>query len=261
MKKQLQAHFSHSFRGDIWQQSLSGHWLLITLRDTEQMQVSFSMLDLRDGSLLFEEMTFDENWWIDACHFFGETIVFQVYEDSQDIEQKTYFALNIHEHEVLWSLDKVVTTGRHGHYLQLKSLEEDVLFFLDIRNGETFSEAPENYADQPIAETLRHPLLYTEESPFFETIRAFGVQKFGKELTKGCHYLEQNGLVLMAYQYETAAGLTQELVVLDPASKPLLQRVLHRGNRGLASEAFFIACEKLIFVEGKNTLNGFKTEN
>lgn len=226
------------------------------------MQVVFSMLDLRDGSLLFEEMTFDESWWVDAYHFFEDTIVFQVYEDSNDIEQKTYFALNIHDHEIIWSLDKVVATGRFGHYLQLKSLEAgDVLFFLDVRNGETFSSAPENINDQLVSKSLKHPLLYTEESPFFETIRAFGTKKLGKELVKGCHYLEHSELVIMAYQHEAPEAVAQELVVLDQTSTILLERVLHHGDGGLVSDAFFIAHEQLIFVEGKNTLNGFRIEN
>jgi len=262
VSKKLQLHFSHAFQGDIWQQSLSGPCLLITSRDHEALQVSFSLLHLPDGQFWFEGMTFDEPWWIDVYHFYDQTIVFQVYEDSNDIEQKSYLAIDIHDHEVIWTMDKVAATGRHGHYLQLKSLEAgDVLFYLDVRSGETFTSMPENNSDEAISEGLRHPLLYTEESPFFDTIKAFGSKKLGKDIVGACNYLEHNQLVFLAYHYPKADLQVNELVVLNHASKPILQRVLHEGNSGLVADAFFIAHEQLIFVEGKNTLNSYIINN
>ena len=258
----MQNHFSQVFQGDIWQQSLSGDQLLLTIRDQEQLKVSFSLLDLGSGELLFDGLSFEEEWWISPYHFFENTIVFQVYEDSQDMDRKHYFAMNVAAQEIIWELDKVQATGRQGHFIQLKSVEAgEVLFYLDIRSGETFSSPPENYSDQTISDPARHPLHYVEEGDHFDTIKAFGMRKLGKTLVGACDYLDYEGLIFLAYHYRQEAGLTNELVVLDPEKGTLMQKILCEGSKGLTSGAFFIVHEQLIFVEGKNTLNSFIIQN
>lgn len=262
VSKKLQNHFSQVFQGDIWQQSLSGNHLLLTIRDQEQLKVSFSLVELSTGDLLFEGLSFEEDWWISTYHFFENTIVFQVYEDSQDMDRKHYFALDIETKEIIWELDKVQATGRHGYFLQLKSMEAgEVLFYLDIRSGETFSNQPEIYSTETISDPGRHPLHYVEEGDYFDTMSAFGTRKLGKTLVGACDYLEYQGLIFLAFHYQDGKGLTNELVVLDPEKGILLQQTLCEGLAGLTSGAFFIVHEQLIFVEGKNTLNSFRIQN
>ena len=66
---------------------------------------------------------------------------------------------------------------------------------------------------------------------------------------------------MLAYQYKAGDDSIHELVVLNPEAIPLLKQQLYEGDEGLVTDAFFIAHEQLIFVEGKNTLNSFIIEN
>ena len=258
----MQLHFSQVFQGDIWHQSLSGDRLLLTIRDQEQLKVSFTLLDLRTGKRLFEALSFEEEWWISTYHFFENTVVFQVYEDSQDMDRKHYFALDISSQEVIWEMDQVQATGRHGDLIQLKSLEAgEVLFYLDIRTGETFGNWPENYSEPIISDSPQHPLHYVEEGDHFDTIKAFGSRKLGKILVGACDYLEYRQLVFLAYHTREEAGMSNELVVINPEKGMLLNKTLCQNMKGLTSGAFFIVQEQLIFVEGKNTLNSYIINN
>jgi len=146
--------------------------------------------------------------------------------------------------------------------VQLKSLEAgDVLFYLDIRNGETFASMPENYWVQAISDPVIYPLHYKEEGDHFDTISAFGNRKLGKQLKGACDYLEHAGLVFLTYHYPDQTGFTNELVIYDPKTGPLFEKMLNKGADGLASGTFFIVHEQLIFVEGKNRLYSYLIKN
>lgn len=258
MSKKLHLHFSKSFSANIWEQSLSEDRILFTLRDQEKMQVSFSLMDLSDGSLIFEDISFEENWWVSAYHFFGNVIVFQFFEDTQNIESKSYFALDINSHEAIWSLEEVMAVGRSGDFIQLRTTGADEgVFWIDIRSGETHESKPDDYIPNGTSYEQQFPLHYTEESPHFGTLRAFLKQKISVEAKGAFDYLERDGLIMMAWHEAGAEGLEHGLLVLTEEGELLLRQPLDTKLKGLVSGAFFIAGEQLIFVEGRNTLKSY----
>ena len=256
--EQLKLHFSKSFEADVWDQNLSSGRLLLSLRDTERMEASFSLLDLKTGTFEFEGLTFEENWWVSVYHFFEETVVFQVFEDTQDIESKSYFALDLTSQEAIWSLDGVITLGRQGDFLQMKTPEEGVApFWLDIRSGETIEFLPKEYLTEDIQNGERSPLHYTEEGPYFATIQTFLKDKLGVEALKACDYLEYKSNAFIGYHIQGKGGLEHFVLVLTERGEVLLHEKREEGLKGLISGAFFIAGEQLIFVSGRKTLNSY----
>lgn len=258
MVKKLKPHFSKPLEADIWEQSLWQNKLLLTTRDTEAMHVAFSLIDLTDGSFVFEGLAFEENWWVSVYHFFEEVAVFQVYEDTQDIEAKSYFALDLNSQEAIWSLDGVAAMGRQGHFLQMRSLsDETVPFWLDIRSGEVLDELPKEYATPDIPYLEKSPLHYTEEGPHFGTVQAFLKKQLGIEIVKACDYLEHKGYAFIAYHIQSDGGLEHFLLVVTQEGEVVLDQKRDEALKGLVSGAFFIAGEQLIFVEGRKTLKSY----
>ena len=258
LSQKLNFHFSKSFQADVWQQSLDQGQLLLTIRDAEKLEVSFSLLNLIDGTLVFEGLQFEEAWWISAYHFFDGVVVFQVYEDSQDIEAKSYFAFDLASQEAIWVMDKVQAVGRQGQFLQLRSDEAgDALFWINIQTGETYGERPEEYSSEDILQSTRFPLHYTEELSHFNTVQAFLRKQFDIQIDEACDYLEYGDLIFIAYHQRESNNLSHHLLVLDQEGNQVHQQLLDEGLQGLVSGAFFIAGEQLIFVEGRRTLKSY----
>lgn len=256
--KKLQLHFSKAFDADIWEQSLSGNKLLITTRDSASMQVAFSLLNLADGSFVFEDIAFEESWWLSVYHFFGGVAVFQVYEDTQDIEARSYFALDLNSQEAIWSIEDVAAIGRKDDYLQMRPDDtESTPFWLDIRSGEAFDEFPQEYVPSYICETAMSPLHYTETGAYFETVQRFFKEQLGIVMVSACDYLEYAEHAFVAYHGQAADELEHFMLVLNKAGEVVFHQKRDWGLKGLVSGTFFIVGEQLIFVEGKRTLNSY----
>ncbi len=258
MVKKLELHFSKPFEADIWEQSISGNSLLLTTRDAEAMNVSFSLVDLSDGRLVFEGLAFEEDWWVSVYHYFGEVALFQVYEDTQDIEARNYFAMDLKSQEAIWSLDAVKGLGRQGHFVQMKPREEESeSFWVDIRSGEVHDNLPEEIVGNDISFQTRYPLHYTEEGTYFQTVRQFLAKRHGIEIVKACDYLEYKDYAFIAYHQQAGESLEHFLSVISPQGELILHQKRDSGLKGLVSGAFFIAEEQLIFVEGRKTLKSY----
>ncbi|MCE7991453.1 MAG: DUF4905 domain-containing protein [Roseivirga sp.] len=258
MEKKLKLHFSKPFDADIWEQSICNHQLLLTTRDSQQMSVSFSLANLTDGSFVFEQLAFEENWWVSVYHFFNEVAVFQVFEDTQDIEARSYFALDLRSQEALWSLDAVAAMSRQGYFIQVRAItDESEPFWIDIRSGETLDSPSEEIMAGDISYAARYPLHYTEEGEHFQTVKLFLSDKYGIEAIKACDYLEYGSLAIIAYHSMSAQELEHFLLVLTKEGEALLHEKLDSGLKGLISGAFFIAEEQLIFVQGRKTLKSY----
>lgn len=258
MVKKFKLHFSKPFEADIWEQSIYGDQLLLTTRDAEKMGVSFSLVNLSDGSFVFEGLAFEENWWVSVYHFFGEVAVFQVYEDTQNIEVKNYFALDLRSQEALWSLDAVAAMGRQGCFLQMRALDEATEpFWVDIRSGDVLETLPQEYLPEDIPHLAKSPLHYTEEGDYFKTVKQFLNTRHGIDIVKACDYLEYGDYAFMAYHSSQDQGLEHFLLVLTKEGKVVLHQKRDTELKGLVSGAFFIAEEQLIFVEGRKTLKSY----
>lgn len=258
MVKKLKLHFSKPFEADIWEQSIYGDKLLLTTRDAGKMGVSFSLINLTDGSFVFEDLAFEENWWVSVYHFFDQVAVFQVYEDTQNIEVKNYFALDLKSQEALWSLDAVAAMGRQEHFLQMRALDQETEpFWIDIRSGDVLETLPEEYVPADIPYSVKFPLHYTEEGDYFETVKQFLNERHGIGIVKACDYLEHGDYAFIAYHSGADQGLEHFLLVMTREGEIVLHQKRDTELKGLVSGAFFIAEEQLIFVEGRKTLKSY----
>lgn len=258
MVKKLELHFSRPFEADIWEQSISDSRLLLTMRDAQSLNVSFSLMNLTDGSFIFEDLTFEEDWWVSVYHFFSDVALFQVYEDTQDIEARSYFALDLNSQEAIWSLDSVIALGRQGDFVQMRSREDESdPFWIDIRSGEVLNSFPEEIVVGDISYQVKSPLHYTEEGAHFQTVKQFLAQRHGIEIVKACDYLEYRNHAFIAYHKQAGESLEHFLSVISPGGELILHQKRDSDLKGLISGAFFIAEEQLIFVEGRKTLKSY----
>jgi hypothetical protein len=114
--------FSRIFEGKIWKtiSNASGKYLAIEVRDESKHQVSFFILNTYERTWLWDEITFEEQWWINLQSFSEQTLQFVYYEDGQSPEQKQHLTLDIHsqvvKEEVITEVDSTIQPP--AHYLE-----------------------------------------------------------------------------------------------------------------------------------------------
>lgn len=254
MSKQLQHDFSQDFNADIWEVLSYGNQLLITTRDSEALTVSFSLFDLGTKSFLWKDISFDESWWISVYHFTEGVIIFQTYDDTQNIEARSIFGFDTIHLEAIWSVDEVKLFNVSSGLLTLASINDpEAQFRIDIRTGMEFDQEEEiSVEDKGLYTT--YPLHYEPESPHFETVSRYLKERLDVVLEGSCDYLEWEGHFAVSVNTRENTGYNLDLFVFSLEGELLLHQSLEKGLKGLATGTFFIVNQALIFVEGKRNL-------
>lgn len=255
MSKQLRLDFSHGFDADIWEVLSFGNRLLITTRDSEALAVRFSLLDLDRGEFVWKDISFDESWWISVYHFAGDFIVFQTYDDTQNIEARSVFGFDTTSMEATWAVENVKLFNVQSGLLQLAAISDPAYQFkIDIRTGAETNE-PSNSSEVMVSTVTSYPTHYEPESPHFATVTKFLKEKQSVELIGSCDYLEWDEYFAVAANTKEDTGYTLDLFVFTLSGELLMHQLLEKGLKGLATGTFFIVNQGLIFVEGKRNLN------
>lgn len=242
---------SIEFDAPIWELNSKNDLVLITSRDSESLQTNFSLYDLGDQQFIFESIGFEEAWWISAFLFNGEQIVFQTYEDTQDIEQRSVFCYDIAQEEVIWSIEGVKLQQVNDQTLLCISNDSTVgSFYIDVRSGsEVNAQEDESSLDGTI-----YPISYEEESEHYQMLQKFIERNGLRGITGNIEYLEWENLILIAANFLNADNYLLNLFVYDSEGELLRQFELEKEMKGLALGTFFMVGRALIFVEEKRKL-------
>lgn len=255
MPKQLHLQFSEVFPTDIWETALSNDRLLISNRNGDAMEATFSLFNLDSHKFEWKALGFDENWWVTAYAFVDDIIVFQIFNDSQNIEERSVFGFDVNTQEAIWSVDNVNVRGVNGYLLSLKSEgEETEIFSIDVRNGNEVSEPREDFSAKFMSGNLILPFHYTGDSDHFATVVRFLKEFAGLDLIGACDYLEYEGLIFISAHEKLEQNLTNRLYVFNSNGEIVLTEVLAQHSKGLASDTFYIVNEQLIFVKEKREI-------
>ncbi len=225
-------------------------YLLVNTRDNGKLDSHFSLINLQRLEMLWEGLQFEDDWWVSAYHLYGEMAVFQKFEDTQNIEDRSVFGFNLLNQESIWSMEHVYLTGANGSQLFIKS-EQDLPLIFNIQTQEWDEH---QLTIEQESSHITYPVHYDTDNQHFETLAKFLKKKVNVELAGSCDYIEEEGVIFIAANHVNDGLKTLSLYVFDEAGNLLLQESLVSGVKGLVSGAFFIARKALIFVTGKNEL-------
>jgi hypothetical protein len=258
LPKQLNLQFSETLPGDIWQTSLSNNKLLIGCREEGGMNTTFSLYDLEKNAFQWKAISFEESWWISIYSFVESTIIFQVFNDSQNIESRTLFGFDIVKLEAIWSIEEVIAIGLSGDILKLKmNNEEESVFLIDINSGEQVESDDTEKLSESRSASMVLPFHYAEESPYFQTVKHFLKEFASLDLVGACDYLEHNNLIIISAHQKVEQNLSNALYVFNSSGNLLMTEILAAHSKGLASDTFYIVNEELIFVKEKREIKGY----
>ena len=184
-----------------------------------------------------------------------EMVVFQKFEDSQNIDDRSVFGFDIQLKDSVWSMENVKLTGARGNQLFLVWENDDQLIF-NIQTQEWDLEPIEHSE----VDSIKFPVHYEEDNRHFDTLARFLKSKVSIDLKGSCDYLESNGLIIMAANHVIDGRKSLTLYVFSESGELLLENELEHQMKGLVSGAFFIVKDALIFVTGKNELKIYRID-
>lgn len=249
MPSVLNLKFSYRFSSPIWESKASENYLLINNRNSDSFESSFSLIDLNETQLMWEGLRFEEEWWVSVYHMTDQVIVFQQFEDTQDIDNRSVFGFDPLTQESIWSMENVHLTGASGDQLFLNWGEEQPLIF-NILSKDWDAKRKQSETENG----MEYPVHYEKDNEHFDTVARFLKAKQQIELVGSCDYLESHGLIFIAANHVIDGKKSLSLYVFDESGRLQLEESVESGAKGLVSGAFFIAKEALIFVTGKNEL-------
>lgn len=248
MSADLNVKFSQQFTSPIWEVKATENYLLVNTRDEEELSSDFALIDLKQPQLIWEGLAFEDAWWVSAYHLTDEQIVFQKFEDSQNIEDRSVFGFDLSTQEIPWSLEKVLLVGADGNQIQIRNEEDSTLIF-DMRE-QAWVESHEDI--EPL--DIEYPYHYEAEMGHFETLAKFLKMKAQIDLEGSCDYLEYGNKILISANHVIAGRKALSLYIFDLAGQLLYKELLDEQASGLISGSFFIVKGAVIFVSRKKEL-------
>jgi hypothetical protein len=249
------------------------NYLLIELRDIEAHQVSFAGIDLKDGHLLWNDLKFEESWWLNMVAVYQGCILFKIHDDDQSHQSSTYFLYNPKVRQIVWESPdfnflRVINKGFIGIREQENS---NILILLNHENGnetilneENEDHSYKNSFNKPSEnKKLRSPFHYLEDSEYFEIIKKFLNKNHNILPLKGVDYLElQKSIIISYYIYQRnpekkAPFLENYLLVIDRYGNKLLQEKIDEKLTGIGLETFFVIDDQLIFTSFKRNIKSY----
>lgn len=252
--RKLNVNFSHSFNGKVW--NIISHQdrnlLLIEVRDTEKFTVSFSILDVLAGRLIMEDRRFDEPWWIGVSWFGEDMIIFHTWPSQDNPDFRDYFAFDIVNDKILWTLNDASIFDMDLRYIQVLHRSEGEVRLYDRLSGKEAREAePENHLVGKENNLVKKAFHYGEGSDHFSTVRAFLKKVTARDAVKGVDYYENAEVIIISCYFLNDNQFDNHLFVFDHEGDVLLDTVLDKELNGISTDTFFIYGNNLIFVEQK----------
>lgn len=233
-------------------------YLVLEIRNEDKHQVSFAVVALESDELIWKEVIFEEPWWIGATATDGGIVVFHIYQDSQNPQNKNYFAVDVASQRQIWHSDTFQVMGIEGNDLlgfeKQKDSREYKLISIKDKKEIPLSKADIERLLPGENKNLRYPFHYIETQPHFETVKQFIIQYTNTKPVQGCEYLEYKNLILISYYIQESSALANYLLVIDMEGQLYLQEALDKRLSQIGLGTFFIANDKLVLIKEKNQL-------
>jgi hypothetical protein len=274
-EKQLRPVWSFDAGALIWRIFFTSNHLIIgETRNQEEKTTRFFCLDIQSGKPLWQNIGFDEPWWIGIEAIHEKWLVLHGYVRPDMPEHRGMRVVDIDSGEFLWRNDNLSYWFIHDNRLFAHKyvFEKHICSELEIKTGTVLNEQSENLdllrdlRQQALQkESERHqdvmfPEVYDahEAEPHLSAI----IQRItGNNALEGwIEYLEHNGRIIVSYYLQKkdksdAALLNNFLAVYDGKSeKTIFNEIIAEEVRTPSPDSFFVKDDLLLFIKHQTTL-------
>jgi hypothetical protein len=251
--------FSYRFQGVVWNTLADpkNDRLFLEVRNVQEKKVSFSALNLRNNQWLWQDVAFEEPWWVSLAGVGGEILLFTVYTDTNNPDKKSLIAYDVLKNRVAWWYNGFSLSSVNALYVKgvdLKFPAKETI--LDLSTGQPIPDIDFDLADSQNFPVIR-PFQYEEGTAHFNTVKDFLQSRLGIIPVASIEYLEFESLIIVSV-FLNEQGLANYLYAFDTSGQMLVKEMLGEGLKGVGLDTFFIFSGHLIFVKNKNELISYK---
>jgi hypothetical protein len=259
LASRLDFNFSRNFPGTVWN-SLSvpdTDLLVIEVRNEDQREASFSVLNVKENRFEWEHKVFEETWWIGLTAASPDVLLLHLYQSMDNPDKKGLLAWHIHDQKLLWRLDDFTFNYLDDSYLYGSFTKDgSVIQAIDLYTGEIKENVrPTSVLKENIL--LQMPFQYVDGNVHFETVKSFLTSRLGVLPIMGVEYLEYAHLIFISY-HVFEESLANYLVVFTDEGELVIQEKLDDQIKGLGLDTFFIGSGSLFFVRNKSELISYR---
>jgi hypothetical protein len=227
--------------------------LLLEIRSPTEKKVTFSAVDVKKGEFLWRNVQFDEPWWISLNGAVSGTALFTIYTETNNPDSKGIFGYDIANQKIKWwnndfSLIKIGDRSVAGMTSKYGVKE----ITIDVATGVATNDELVELHD-----AVLRPFQYTEDLPYFSTVKTFLSSRFNLTPVAALEYLEYESLILISF-YSGEQELVNELLILSEEGKMLFREKIDEHLKGIGLDTFFIYGGCVFFAKNKRELFSYK---
>lgn len=261
--------WSYSVPHTLWRLMFSDNELIIgENRDTEKKSVTFFCLNATDGTVVWKEKQFSEQWWIGLEGISGDRLFLHGFQKPDMPEHKGIICVDARTGSELWrNADSALLTTRSTYVYSYRDLFEwRVYYEIDETTGVFIREMDElpDGVDRNVTLEKTDFLFPQQLEPANE--RLWGllpriVQRNDANI-RSAEYIETNNRVLInIYSIHPKPGengqenLTNTLYIVEAASgKKLFSDVLNKETPYPVPDSFFVDHDTLYYIKERKTV-------
>ena len=252
---------NHIFSGKIWNTTFSGEYIALEIRDELSRQVSFSVIDLLNEKVLWENVRPEKSWWLGLVGIFEEYLILHKYSSQQKPEPEGILMLDIQTGEVVLRLDSWAFFGFKENTLTVYQVENNFPIYKNIDLGNKIDKATQS-PNHSVAKSLSHQITqsaihYFEDSPHFPIIFKFLYRLLGIEAQKAVDYLEISNKIIISYYIYREKSFQNYLLVTNREREILLNDLIAE-TEGLGIDTFTVQSDTLLYVKNETQFIGYE---
>jgi hypothetical protein len=243
-------------------------------RNVETKSVSFFCIDSTTGHVRWQDIRFDESWWISIEELHRDVMILHEFAAPNMPEHKRMYAIQLLTGERLWSNQEIRYLFAHEEsvYGVKDSYDGRSFFELNLYTGKMIRELEGEYIEllrETIAKNGRElvefpkPLNSGDDHPIVRAAVEKAEPSSGSP-PEGIEYLERPDSLVFSYNQQTrssseAMAFRQHIVVFDPVRRSTIYRDLISDNaRTPVPDAFFARGDFVYYVKNRNVLRAVK---
>jgi hypothetical protein len=147
--KQLQPVWSFNASHTLWRVIFSDNGMIVCeTRDTDSKITAFSCIDSRNGTILWSNKTYDEQWWIGIEGISDGRLYLHGFRKPDMPEHQGITCIDLQNGDVLWkNYDRSFLTVHHSDIYGYRDLFERRLYYKINRNKGTVEEELQSLPD------------------------------------------------------------------------------------------------------------------
>ncbi len=258
----LQSSWSYEADQIIWRLLPTANKLIGESRNIETKQVSFFCLDAVTGKPLWQNLTFEEQWWVSIESVHQNILFFHEFATPDLPDHKRIRAVDLETSKLLWMNDEHQLMFSKGIYAYVSKVgfEQRFYYEVDLQNGSVVREVQA----QEIRE-LQDSLEEKDEATTFPMAIQPGEQIVQGSLAKSLQhaiyseYIEAGDKLIVAYyepdeQQGQVKTLVQRLIIADKRGKLQYQETINTGVAYPMPDSFLCMGNFLYFIKNKKIL-------